>query len=67
MILVTEWAGLFGPYASVEMFDNRAVCDTTTIHFTVVGPSYALDIQVPMGRRAEDFDLIDGVLVLKNP
>jgi len=68
MILVSSLAGLFGPFSVIDLttFTDRAVCDGAHVPYIVVGECYALDIPVPYG-RAEDFDLIDGVLVPKTP
>lgn len=61
MILVTSTAGLFGPFTSINLLADRAVCDGAQVPFSVVGACYVLDIEVPYG-RAEDFDLVDGKL-----
>ncbi|MFS2007978.1 hypothetical protein ACEN9F_30660 [Duganella sp. CT11-25] len=67
MIVVTQNAGLFGPFASAELLADRVLCDGAEIPFTVVGACTLLDIEVPAGKRAEDYDLVDGALVRKNP
>lgn len=64
MILSTTLAGLFGPFDTIILEEDRAVCDGAHVPVSVVGKCTALDIEVPYG-RAEDFDLVDGALTPK--
>ena len=65
MIVKTEDNGLFGPFVDVQVGRAWLVCDGAHLPFSLCGNYELLDIPVPSGHRAEDYDYIDGVLVLK--
>lgn len=67
MILNTTLAGLLGPYTSIELGDDRAFVDGAEVPYTVVGDCTILDLPLPAGAQAADYDLVDGELVKRLP
>lgn len=63
MILNTTLAGLLGPYALIELGDDRAFVDGAEVPYTVVGACNSVDLPLPVGAQAADYELVDGELV----
>jgi len=67
MILNTTLAGLLGPYTLIELGDDRAYVDGAEVPYTVVGECSVIDLPLPAGAQASDYDYIDGELVKREP
>jgi len=54
MIVDTD-IGLFGPYTSVQVLDDRLLCDGAELPFTVIGAYSVIDPTLPDGFYAPNY------------
>ncbi|WP_295991546.1 hypothetical protein [Rugamonas sp.] len=66
-MIVSTSVGLFGPFAAVNMLDDRLVCDGADLPFTVIGAYEIVDPPLPDGFYAPDYSWADGELIHSAP